>query len=313
MPVKEIKFYLIQGPHRGSHVFKWLSPNNSGRWENIFSVDEIDEADYVVVIQTAGWDLSRLPPERIVHIQREPDEFFFTQYVLDSISPLSHKYRVVDNYAIQLWDLIWKSYDELKNEDFPPKTKNLSWVTTTSGDGNEPSGIQVLTGHRLRMQFLQNFLKKFPDQMDLFGRGLVGPKYNYECNKGELFDKWYGLEKYRYTFSFENSWQRGYFTDDICDGIFAGCMPIFWGCPNLEEFLPEGSFIRLDITREDAPERAMEIVNSDFRERHLDALREAKKLILDKYNLWPSLHRILNEIDQKSGRGKDATKKHRRS
>jgi len=296
VPLKEIKFYLIQGPHRGKYAFRSFSPKKSGRWGNIVSVDDINDAKYVVVVQSSDIDLSHFPPERIVYIQREPDEFIFAQHMWDWVSSLSYRFNLVDNYAVQQWDAINKSYDELKNMDFPVKTKDLSWVTSNKGDGSQPPGIQVLTGHKLRMRFLQNFLSKFPDKIDLYGRGLLGPKYDYKCNKGELFYKWDGHEEYRYTLSFENSSQRGLFSI-ITDGILAGCMPIYWGCLNLEDFFPKGSFIRLDITKEDAPERAIEIARSDFRERNLDALREAKELIIDKYNIWPTVHRILNELE----------------
>lgn len=297
--MNEIKFFLIDGQHRGRHVFNWCSPQKSSTWGNIASVDDISEADYVVIFQTTMLDLRHFPAHRIVYIQHEPDEFNFVQNVLSSLDPLTHTYRLVDGHTLQHWDTMHKTYDELKGEDFPPKTKDLSWITTNLGDGSQQPEIEILTGHRLRMEFLQNFVKKFPEEMALYGKRLLGPKYSYPCNKGQLFDKWEGLRDYRYTFSFENSSQRGWFTEKICDGIFAGCMPIYWGCTNLEEFFPEGSFIRLDISREDAPERAMEIVNSDFREKHLDALKEAKELILDRYNIWPSLHRILNEIERR--------------
>lgn len=298
--MKGIKFFFTGGSYRGSHRFRRFTPNNSSKWGNIVSIDNIDDADYIVVYQSTVIDLSNIPPDRIVYIQHEPDEFIFVQHMWDDVNPLSHKYPFSAQPApLMEWSIMLKTYDELKREDFPPKAKDLSWVTSNYGDGSQPPHIQVLSGHRLRMQFLQNFLRKFPDKMDLFGKRLEGPRYDYRCNRGALFDKWEGLKDYRYTFGFESSWQKGWVSEKLCDGVLAGCMTIYWGCPNLEEFLPDGSFIRLDIAKEDAPERAIEIVNSDFREKHLDALREAKELILDKYNIWASLYRILNQLDKR--------------
>lgn len=295
MPLKEIKFYFVQGPHRGRHVFRWCSPGGSARWKNIISVNNIAEADYLVILQSADVPLP-FPPERTVIIQHEPDEFFFVRHMWDNVNPLCKRYTLAQGY-LQEWSQIRKSYDELKAMDFPPKTKGLSIITSSLGDGSEPPNIQVLTGHRLRIRFVQRFIGRFPDKLDLYGRRLTGPKWDHRCNKGQLIDKWDGLADYRYTLAFENSRQDGYFTETLIDPIFAGCMPIFWGCPNLEKFLPKGSFIRLDITGEDAPERAVEIVSSDFRERNIDKLRKAKALILDKYSPWPMLHKMLNELE----------------
>jgi hypothetical protein len=113
--------------------------------------------------------------------------------------------------------------------------------------------------------------------------------------KGPLEDKWDGLAPYRYSFAFENTSEKNYFTEKIADPILAGCMPIYWGCPNIDEFFPENSYIWLDITEKDAVDRAFEVVNSDFRERNLQALREAKELILDEYQFFPTIKKIIDE------------------
>jgi len=139
---------------------------------------------------------------------------------------------------------------------------------------------------------MKKFMRRHPGVLDLYGRRLTS--YGGQ----EIKDKWTGLKDYRYAFTFENSMQKGYWTEKICDAILSGCMPIYWGCPNLEEFLPENSFIRLDLKKEDAVERAYEIINSDFREQHIKELQIAKNLILDQWNVWARLHLIVNDLDK---------------
>lgn len=291
-----IKIYIVEGNRRGKPTYRKESPGESCRWKNIVSVEDIKEADYLVIInEPVGFDIPDFPPEHILYFKREPDEFLFVQHYWDKVPLESHVFPLGDLHEMQRWH-IQKSYDELKQMDFPEKTKKLSCVMSNYGDGSQPPDIQVLQGHKLRWFFMRNFLQKYPEEVDVYGKRLDA--YKFKWNKGWIVDKWDGLRDYRYSFVFENSWQPGLFTEKLCGPVLAGCMPIYWGCPNLEKFFPENSFIRLDISKEDAPDRAMEIVNSDFREQHLDELREAKKRILEEYNVWPTLYKIVNKIDE---------------
>lgn len=265
-------------------------------------MDEIEESDYLVIITSVLGINLQYPAYRVLYFVREPDEFRFVQEwqrILVERGQVRY-YPVADSYMLQHWTIM-KTYDELFRVPFPLKSRDLSWVTSNYGDGTQADTIQVLLGHKLRMDFLKRFLERYEIGWHLYGRGLdANAIYRCPCYRGELFDKWDGLENYRYTLAFENSWQKGYFSEKFCDAILAGCMPIYWGCPNLEEFFPEGSFIRLDITAPDAPQQVIDIVHTDYRERNLAALEEAKELILNRYNVWPTLHRILNEV-QASG------------
>jgi len=288
---EEIKIYMIKDGEHGTPVYRWCSPGENSRWGNIVSVDNMDEADYLVIVNTPlDIDYSSFPPEKILYFKWEPDEFFFVQHMWDNVHPSSHKFNTSDTGILIKWH-VNKTYDELKNIGFPEKTKQLSWITTNQGDGTQ-SGVQILEGHVLRMNFMKKFLQRYPGVLDLYGRRLI--KYGGY----EIEDKWDGLKDYRYAFTFENSEQKGYWTEKICDAILSGCMPIYWGCPNLKDFLPKNSFIRLDLRKEDAVEKAIEIIHSDFREQHLDELKEAKNLILDNWNVWPRLHRIVNEYHE---------------
>jgi len=72
------------------------------------------------------------------------------------------------------------------------------------------------------------------------------------------------------------------------------CMPLYWGGTNVEDFLPADSFRYIDINGDGSD--VMDIVNSDFREKHLDAIAEARDLLLNKYQIWPRLHSVIKEI-----------------
>ncbi|MBA4319040.1 MAG: hypothetical protein C0412_11635, partial [Flavobacterium sp.] len=51
------------------------------------------------------------------------------------------------------------------------------------------------------------------------------------------------LEKYKYVICFENCIFPGYITEKIFDCFFAGCIPVYYGAPDIEKFIPKETFI----------------------------------------------------------------------
>lgn len=109
-------------------------------------------------------------------------------------------------------------------------------------------------------------------------------------------DKLAALSDYRYTLAIENYEGPNYFSEKIADALLAWCLPIYWGCTNLDEYLPEDAYVRIDIERDDAPERVAAIVESDLRERRLDAIAEARHRILEEYQFMPVIERAIESI-----------------
>ena len=94
-----------------------------------------------------------------------------------------------------------------------PKTKNVSIV----------AGMKDwTTGHRLRHEVI----RRLEDRFDLvcgYGRKPVEPR-------AAIF------QDYRYSVVIENSRVDYYWTEKLIDPILCGCIPIFWGCPSIEQF-----------------------------------------------------------------------------
>lgn len=105
-----------------------------------------------------------------------------------------------------------------------------------------------------------------------------------------------GLEKYKYHFTAENNSIPNYFTEKIVDGILMECLVFYWGCPNLEEYLPAESFVRLELEDLDADcalvERAMK---ENWRAARLPAIKEAKRRILTELAFFPHVASILRK------------------
>ena len=291
--MSEIKIFLIRQTQWGRPTYRTYSENNDGKWKNLQSIDDVTKADYLIIYNTPTMFIN-FPPEQTLFFTGEPDEFNFTKHMWDWIHPSCHIYKRPINH--------WHSfigYPEFKKMVFPDKTKDLSWVTTSHGDKNTPKNIQITEGQRLRMLFLDKFLEKHPNKMYLYGRNLRDyfSRQDFRFCGGELTDAWDGVRDFRYSLAFETSWQEGYFCK-LYDPILAGCMPIYWGCPDLERYLPKNSFIRVDLRKDldSVCNEVVEIVKSDFREQNLDELEAAKELLLDTWNMWEIFYQEIKKI-----------------
>ncbi|MDR3642624.1 MAG: glycosyltransferase family 10 [Candidatus Doudnabacteria bacterium] len=85
---------------------------------------------------------------------------------------------------------------------------------------------------------------------DLYGvgwdRGGLNPGDTSNIKKvyrGKVDDKTETLRQYKFAFCFENSVFPGYVTEKIFDVMFAGCVPVYNGAPDIKNFVPAGAFI----------------------------------------------------------------------
>jgi hypothetical protein len=273
------------------------TPNSIGKWNGIrFTLDEVKECDYVVVLNYLPRNIKVVCPKRnIIAIMQEPylpgisdwmvegHRQFNRVYTHHPPNPL--KQRSNTQYKPSQPALPWhvdRTFDELLNCPVPTKDHELSWIT---------SNLQGYPGHIKRMEFLQSIQESKQVEVELFGRGIRFIK-----------DKWDGLAPYRYSLAVENAQGPDWWTEKVGDCFLAYTVPFYYGCTNLEKYFPSGSFVRLDINN---PNRAIEIIQDTIRNdewiHRLPYLREARELVLKKYQLFPFLTEL---IGNEAGRGK---------
>jgi hypothetical protein len=294
---------------------KRQTPAESGRWENIVGGCDKNEADYHIVFNNMRSDINSsdtllysAEPPSVVSMYKNWDKYSTRK-----------KFPIKSYYKPQRW-WVKKNYDQLNQTKPPNKTRDLSWITTDKGKDvgsihrafchigrnakiKERSRRYLLQkvpfistgpldGHILRMNFYDQLASEYPNLLDLYGRGnFVGRHY-----KGEIDDKWSALEEYRYSICIENYRGKNYFSEKISDALLAWCMPIYWGCTNLSDFLPEDSYIYVDIESKDAPEKIKSIVKSKKREKNISAIADARQRILDQYQIWPTVSQHINNL-----------------
>jgi hypothetical protein len=131
------------------------------------------------------------------------------------------------------------------------KTKRCSLVL---------SGKQSLPGHVLRHQ-----IQSCSQGIDFYGWGSPG---------GFIDDKAVALKNYKYHFVIENIKAPHYFTEKLIDCLLTGCVPIYYGAPNIDKYFNVDGFI---IFNDFADLQKLKITNEDF-EKRSKAIHENFKL-----------------------------------
>lgn len=250
-----------ESPKELLNRYKKQTPNKSGKWGNLKGVSSIGEADYYIVLDDY---INELPQDKTIFICREPD------FIKNYRNRYKNSIKWEDtNCGITWW--INKTYDELKNLPYPVKNKKISCVASSK--------------HPHRSNYIKQLIKDNPN-IDLYGRG-HNAQYYGDSYKGPLnYDgkcKLKGIAPYEYSVTMENSQQNNYFTEKLADTILSWTVPLYWGCPNIDLFFPEESYYNIDINQNLSPEQLEFIVNKPI---NIEALSEARNLILDKYNIW---------------------------
>ena len=172
------------------------------------------------------------------------------------------------------WWYIGRGYGECKTLKVHAKEKTVSVVCSDKR--------MAFTKHAARFDLAAHLVKAVPG-MEWFGKGIRPFSRKYEV-----------LEPYKYHVTIENHIAEHHWSEKFSDAILAECLPFYAGDPAICEIFPKESFIPIPI---DDPEAAAEIIRASIAggeyEKRRDAILEAKRLILEKYNFWAQVIELI--------------------
>lgn len=272
-------------------VQQWnkMSKDNKGNWDEIqVTWKDNPTPNYYVIINAPYKDEFFIPSKTIIfHMEPNLDnESIWKEWSTPKIDKTKFL-KIIDHSSGHNnceWHLS-KSYSDLIDTPVTNKTKELSTII---------SGKYMDLGHIKRIDFVKH-LERQGIQIDVYGDN----RWNYKNYKGKLplWEKDEGLFDYKYHFNAENTEKNNYFTEKIIDSILSETLCFYWGCPNITDYIPEGSFVRLDLCcyEIDANKIKMSIDNNLW-EKRLPYIREAKQKILNTLNFFPRLKHIIKNI-----------------
>lgn len=273
-------------------IYKKQTPNSLGVWKEIKGIDNIFDADYIVALGPISSDGihqsldSRSEAEinhihknssKIIQFRREPD-------IVEQWKPLENSLCNFDYetgfHACDWW--IDENYTDLIDLEYQ-KTKDTSIIASTKWP--------------MRNSIIHALCKHMPYSFDVFGWPNIQQLFDNQTYKGHCDRKNKDLTKsqalidYSKSVAIENSSQSNYWSEKIVDCILLYTMPIYWGCPNISEYLPEKSYRMIDI--QDL-QTTFEIIKEPITPIEVVALGEARDLILNKYNIWETIYKQIN-------------------
>lgn len=104
----------------------------------------------------------------------------------------------------------------------------------------------------------------------------------------------------KYHLALENSAGADTWTEKLADPYLCWAFPFYAGCTNLEDYLPSGSFMYLDLAKpEQTIDHILNAVQNNRWGKSKPALEMARKHILTKYNLaWLLVRLAKSSMDK---------------
>jgi hypothetical protein len=262
------------------------TPMGDGKWGDIqFTFDPIEEADGVVVFTRPPFNIDIKCPRGMKWlISLEPPtpfhRFHLKSYRYFDRVVSQHSRKSGNNHILTHGALPWhinKSFSELIKLP-PARDMKLDKVSCIV------SNLNWMKGHELRLKFV-DFLNKSKFPIELYGRG-----------SRPIEDKFDALYPFKYSIAFENSSYKNYWTEKIADCFLSWSIPIYYGCPNILDYFPEGSILLVDPKKpEQSLKKIEEAVQNNYWEKNLNAVAEARDLILNKYQFFPFITNLIGE------------------
>jgi hypothetical protein len=103
-----------------------------------------------------------------------------------------------------------------------------------------------------RRQALAYFDRVGGDQFEMYGVGWDRAVPGYKSYRGTVDHKWEVLPRFKFALCYENaSDQPGGITEKIFDCMRADCVPVYWGAPNITDYVDPAAFIDRRQFRDD--------------------------------------------------------------
>jgi len=151
-----------------------------------------------------------------------------------------------------------------------------------------------------------SYFAEMPD-FRLYGTGWDKPigvlKFRLAAKRagGEpVDDKLATMAGFRFALCFENCVFPGYVTEKIFDCFLAGCIPVYWGAPDIEDFVPRETFVDYRNFRTYAElDRFLRGITESEASHYLEAAQNfLASPAFDKFTVDYLVNDILNVIEQ---------------
>lgn len=187
------------------------------------------------------------------------------------------------------------------NNDVPEDPKRK--LCTLIAANKKATRMKASDLYRERVNAIRWFEKNHPEDFDLYGVGWDNFRFNgfsgasvlnkisgrlkplfrmanktFPSYAGIIDSKFDVLKKYKFSICYENAKGiPGYITEKIFDSFNAGCVPVYYGAPNVADYIPENCF--LDFNKFESYQHLYEYMKSVSEEEYLGMVKNIKEYL----------------------------------
>ena len=249
-------------------------------WNNIEITSDTENIDYYVIINQTneiGYDKSKT-----IVFQMEP-------WVYDESK----------NWGVRTWGDWSIPCGFMKVFAHINELNNVQWHIPKIGVIPEKKSDKIISilsrknfddGHIKRIEFIRQLEYRGFNGVDVYGAENFHKYKNYVGTTENKVE----IAQYKYCFSCENNWEKNYATEKIWEPILCECLCFYWGCPNLEDYIDGGAFVRLDLDDfEGAFAVVKRAIEEDWWSARIDIIRREKRKIMEELGFFPNLKKVL--------------------
>lgn len=159
----------------------------------------------------------------------------------------------------------------------PDKTHMLSTIT---------SSLAYLPMHIKRRALIDRLTQDFPGAIEFFGRPHRFIEYKEDA-----------ILPYRFHICIENWAAPDLWTEKIADALLGYAVPVYAGCPNIEDYFP-GATIKIDLDDYASARLTINAILTDgesiYKER-FPAVVEARRHLIETFDMSSLIKRLLRE------------------
>lgn len=266
-------------------------------WNNIKLIDDDNLIDYYIIINYPNNFQNNYIPEKTIVFQMEPscidrDVNWGSKTWGIWSKPDKNKFLEVashnNTYNACEWS-ISDTYHKLSTDKIEKKYNYLSIIC--SSKKNDP-------GHLKRIAFLE-YNDKLEDcdkiKIDIYGSvNKISPNLSTYKRYLEDFEKGDGLKPYKYYIMAENNREYNYITEKLWEPIVSECLCFYWGAPNLSDYINPLAYVAIDLDDLEGTYNIIKnAIDNDLWSQRIDIILQEKYKILNYYNFFPNVERII--------------------
>jgi len=245
--------------------------------------------DLLVVVHYPLYNID-FPKEKTIGIILEPSWTVHHQrkHILEKICKHIISYKPENNSQYILYPgLVPYHFDTAENNNLDyflqtkfKKTKKCSMVCSYNLD-DSPWCL-----YKKRTEFALQILNTDLD-IDIYGNGWEKANILDQRIKGSLKNKKDGLQDYEFSIAIENCIEENYFTEKITDCVLTDTTPIYFGCPNIHNYIKTS----YTLSNLNSTDELTSILKKP-------TLAQDKQILSTKYNLYSAICKYIKTTEQ---------------